>query len=77
MERITKEVINKYIHNLTVLQKEELRTGYLELYVKIIKDDIVINKEAIKDYFKKFPEDINTLTEWIGLVGYLEMYVDK
>ena len=77
MERITKEVVNKYIHNLKVLQKEELRVGYLELYIKIIKDDIIINKEAIKDYFNKSPEDINTLTEWIGLVGYLELYVNR
>jgi hypothetical protein len=77
MERITKEVVNKYIHNLKVLQNGELRDGYLELYIKIIKDDIIINKDTIKEYFNKFPEDINTLTEWIGLVGYLEMYVNR
>ena len=77
MEKITKEVANKYIHNLKALQKDELRDGYLELYIKIIKDDITINKDAIKEYFNKFPEDINTLAEWIGLVGYLEMYIDR
>lgn len=77
MERITKEVVNKYIHNLNSLRKEELRDGYLELYIKIIKDDIIINKDAIKEYFNKFPEDIDTLTEWIGLVRYLEMYINR
>lgn len=77
MEMITKEVVNKYIHNLKALQNGELRNGYLELYIKIIKDDIIINKDAIKEYFNKFPEDIDTLTEWIGLVGYLEMYVNR
>ena len=77
MERITKEVVNKYIHNLNSLRKEELRDEYLELYIKIIKDDIIINKDAIKEYFNKFPEDIDTLTEWIGLVGYLEMYINR
>jgi len=70
-------LINIYIYNLNSLRKEELRDGYLELYIKIIKDDIIRNKEVIKEYFNKFPEDIETLVELIGLVGYLEMYVNR